>query len=140
LNRAPVFLDSSFFIARLRENDRFHLSALEVHGLLRRERRVTAEVVLLEVMNFFSGFNQMFRDLSSSIVMEAFSEPAVIVEPVPRDLFLQAIRFFRDRPDKNYSLTDCISMLICRRLGIREIATTDHGFEQEGFEILLRSP
>ena len=88
-------------------------------------------------MNFFSGFNRMFRELTASIVTEAFSEPAMTIQPVPTDLFLEGVRFYQSRRDKNYSLTDCISMLICRRLDIREVATSDHGFEQEGFEILL---
>ena len=48
--------------------------------------------------------------------------PLLSVEPVPTILFQNALELYGTRSDKDYSLTDCISMLICRRLGIREIA------------------
>jgi G:T-mismatch repair DNA endonuclease (very short patch repair protein) len=41
------------------------------------------------------------------------------------------------RPDKGYSLTDCISMETMRAEGIREILTHDNHSTQEGFAILL---
>jgi uncharacterized protein len=45
-------------------------------------------------------------------------------------------RLFVDRPDKKYSLTDCSSFVIMRRLGITEAITTDRHFRQEGFTVL----
>ena len=41
------------------------------------------------------------------------------------------------RPDKGYSLVDCISMGTMKKLGIRQVLTNDHHFEQEGFAILI---
>lgn len=37
------------------------------------------------------------------------------------------------RPDKGYSLVDCISMLTMRHEGLTEVLTNDRYFEQEGF-------
>jgi len=51
--------------------------------------------------------------------------------------FLKALELYESRLDKGYSLTDCISMNVCRELGIKEILTHDRHFEQEGFKILL---
>ena len=51
--------------------------------------------------------------------------------------FLEALELYESRLDKGYSLTDCISMNVCRKLDITKILTRDHHFEQEGFEILL---
>jgi len=42
------------------------------------------------------------------------------------------------RPDKGYSLTDCISMQTMRRKGLVEVFTNDLHFEQEGFRALFR--
>ena len=44
----------------------------------------------------------------------------------------------RDRrfADKDWSLTDCISMEVMGRRGIRQVATTDEGFAQAGFSLL----
>jgi len=36
-----------------------------------------------------------------------------------------------------YSMIDCMSMAICRRLQIAEILTGDRDFEREGFMILM---
>jgi predicted nucleic acid-binding protein len=53
-------------------------------------------------------------------------------------LLLDGLELYRARPDKAYSLTDCMSMLIMRREGITEILTHDRHFEQEGFRSLFR--
>ncbi len=50
---------------------------------------------------------------------------------------LEGLELYESRLDKGYSLTDCISMNVCRELGITEILTHDHHFEQEGFTVLL---
>lgn len=44
---------------------------------------------------------------------------------------------FADRPDKGYSLVDCISMVVMRDRGIAEVLSADHHFIQEGFVALL---
>ena len=48
----------------------------------------------------------------------------------------KAWRLFLERPDKTYSLTDCLSFVIMRRLGISEVIATDDHFRQEGFTVL----
>jgi len=37
------------------------------------------------------------------------------------------------RPDKRYSLTDCVSFVVMRERGIAEAFAFDRHFEQEGF-------
>ena len=44
---------------------------------------------------------------------------------------------YRRYADKDWSLTDCISIEVMGRRSIREVATTDQGFAQAGFEVLL---
>jgi predicted nucleic acid-binding protein len=44
----------------------------------------------------------------------------------------------RERPDKEWSLTDCISFVAMREHGIWEALTGDHHFEQGGFVALLK--
>ncbi|HXH70688.1 MAG TPA: hypothetical protein VNI60_10205 [Pyrinomonadaceae bacterium] len=47
------------------------------------------------------------------------------------------MNLYQKRLDKGYSLTDCISMNICRERGIADVLTTDNHFIQEGFRVLL---
>jgi predicted nucleic acid-binding protein len=140
VNRRPVFADTAFYVALADERDSLRLQALALDQLLENRRVVTSESVLLEVLNFFCARGNRSRTLALQMVRAVLADTTVSVQPAPTSLFQESLAFYESRMDKNYSLTDCISMLICRRLGIREIATTDHGFEQEGFEILLRSP
>jgi len=44
---------------------------------------------------------------------------------------------YQNRPDKNWSLTDCISFVVMQEHGITEALTADRHFEQAGFVPLL---
>lgn len=46
-------------------------------------------------------------------------------------------RLYSQRLDKDWSLTDCISMVVMQRDDIKEAFTSDHHFEQAGFSKLL---
>ena len=52
--------------------------------------------------------------------------------------FAAALTLYEARPDKGYSLTDCRSMLALRSLGISDVLTNDHHFEQDGFTVLIK--
>jgi predicted nucleic acid-binding protein len=47
------------------------------------------------------------------------------------------LALYKARPDKGYSLTDCISMHAMRERGVSEIMKHDDHFRQEGFTVLL---
>jgi predicted nucleic acid-binding protein len=52
--------------------------------------------------------------------------------------FLDGLDLYERRQDKQYSLTDCISMQVMRREGLTDVLTNDHHVEQEGFRILFQ--
>jgi predicted nucleic acid-binding protein len=54
------------------------------------------------------------------------------------DLFEAGLRFHAERPDKDWSLTDCISFLVMQERNLTRALAYDHNFEQAGFEALLR--
>ena len=49
----------------------------------------------------------------------------------------QGLALFNARPDKDWSLTDCLSFAIMEDMGIRDALTLDHHFEQAGFNIIF---
>jgi uncharacterized protein len=69
------------------------------------------------------------RILASSVIR---------IIPQSRESFLAGLNLYRARPDKGYSLTDCISTQTMRNEGITEALTNDRHFEQEGFRALFR--
>ena len=62
---------------------------------------------------------------------------ATIIDPTP-ELFELGCRFYIARPDKKWSLTDCISFIVMEREYMTDALTADRHFEQAGFRTLLR--
>ena len=60
------------------------------------------------------------------------------VIPQSRKSFRASLDLYRARPDKRYSLVDCISMQTTHEEGLAEVLTNDRHFEQEGFRALFR--
>jgi predicted nucleic acid-binding protein len=56
---------------------------------------------------------------------------------VDAPLHEEAFVLLERRPDKTYSLCDAVSFVLMRRHGFTDALTTDHHFEQEGFQCLL---
>jgi uncharacterized protein len=54
--------------------------------------------------------------------------------------FARGVGLYAQRPDKNSSLTDCISMNVMRAEDITAVLANDYGFEQEGFTVLIGKP
>ena len=71
-------------------------------------------------------------------VQRILANPVIRVIPQSRTSFLSGLDLYIQRPDKNDSLTDCISMQTMRREGITDVLTNDRHFEQEGFRALFR--
>ena len=67
------------------------------------------------------------------------TESSARVIPQSRESFLAGLDLYLARPNKGYSLTDCISMQTMRREGIAEALTNDRHFEQEGYRALFRA-
>jgi predicted nucleic acid-binding protein len=65
------------------------------------------------------------------------NDPDIEVVSQSRDSFLAGLALYERRPDKRYSLVDCISMNVMRQRDIQEILTSDRHFSQEGFVRLL---
>jgi predicted nucleic acid-binding protein len=63
---------------------------------------------------------------------------AVRVIPQSHDSPLAGVTLYEARPDKGYSLTDCISIQTMWIEGLTEVLTNDRHFEQEGFRALFR--
>jgi predicted nucleic acid-binding protein len=65
------------------------------------------------------------------------ADPLVMVRPQTHQSFLDGLALYKARLDKEYSLTDCISMNVMWQDGITEVLTHDDHFVQEGFIKLL---
>ena len=66
------------------------------------------------------------------------SDGNVIITESSDRAFDAGIDLYRIRPDKDWSLTDCISFVVMEEHGITDALTGDHHFEQAGFRALLK--
>jgi uncharacterized protein len=71
------------------------------------------------------------------VVHRLFERADVDVIPQTEESFLAGMTLYEERPDKGYSLTDCISMNVMRERGLTDVLTNDPHFRQEGYRLLL---
>lgn len=135
----PVFADTFYWAALTNQDDKFHLRALEFSRLLSPDRIITSDDVLVEYLAFFAKSDERVRTQAGYLVSQLLDNSGVTVISQSRDLFFAGLALYRARPDKGYSLTDCISMEIMRREGLTDVLTNDKHFEQEGFRALFRA-
>ncbi len=132
-----VFADASYWIALHNPNDSLHDKAAATSRSL-RNTGITSDWVLTELLNDFSKRGPRQRSLASTSVEMLLIGQEVTVERQSPESFAAALKFYRERPDKSWSMTDCSSFLILERYGIDSALTYDRRFEQAGFKALLR--
>jgi hypothetical protein len=139
MRRAPntAFIDTSYLIALINPRDKYHLTALRVTEALAESRTllITTEVILIEALD---GLAQLAtRRLALRLMHEFEDNSEIDIIPLKTSLLERAIALYLDRMDKEWGLTDCISFVVMQQRGIISALTTDHHFEQAGFQVLL---
>jgi predicted nucleic acid-binding protein len=132
-----VFLDTSALIALAVKSDEFHGRAVAVRSQLTESgaRIVTSQWVLVEFLNAMRFIGT--RLVAANMVDALRHSGKTTIVPAGESDWQSSIGLYRERLDKEWSLVDCTSMLICRQLSINQVFTSDHHFTQAGFEILL---
>ena len=136
--RGAVFADTGFWIARLSPLDQLHAKARELSHGLNTRLVVTTELVLAETLNAYSANGPFMRGLAVRFVDALAADPKVEIISQTPTLFAAALTLYRERADKAWSLTDCMSFSIMKTRGIKSALAHDHHFEQAGFKALLR--
>ena len=131
-----VFADAGYWIALASPSGNYHARAREVSAALGKFRTVTSELVLPEMLAALAA--TVTRGIASQVVQRVMTDPNTEVVPQTGLQFRAALTFYRERPDKNWSLVDCASFLIMQEKGIREALAHEHHFEQAGYVALLR--
>jgi predicted nucleic acid-binding protein len=133
----PYFADTFYWIALIHPKDAWHPAVLAWAGGHASAPLVTTSEVLTEVLNWFATKGRAGRLLAAKAVHAIRADASVQVLPATTADFDAALALYEARPDKDYSLTDCRSMLALRALSISEVLTNDHHFTQEGFTLLF---
>jgi uncharacterized protein len=131
----PIFLDTGFVIALESADDQNHPAAIRFWQEFQSDDSVplvTTSYVLDEVATFFNarGFHAKAMEACGGLM----NSPSVLLVHVDEDLFHESWRYFSRHRDKRYSLTDCVSFVVMKRMKLKSALTFDQHFVQAGFE------
>ena len=133
-----VFADTVFWIALVVRADQYHSRAQEWSQRI-GGRIITTDAVLLEVANSLA--RPAWRAAGIALLDHVSQRADVEIVPVDSHLWKRGWTLYRDRPDKSWSLTDCISFLVMEDFKLTDAMTADEHFRQAGFRaVLLESP
>lgn len=130
-----VFADTYYYLALVSPHDAGHERAAAFsrtyHG-----RVLTTPWVLTEVADALASPDQ--RQVFVAMLADLKSDANTTIVVPTSQLFDGGCHLYSRRPDKGWSLTDCISFVVMEQYRIMEALTGDHHFEQAGFRVLLR--
>lgn len=129
-----VFADSFYFFALLNPRDRAHSRAWEFSG--------TYDGLMVSTAWIFTELGDGLsvprdRAVFTRLLERFEADPLCRLVPASQELFAAGVDLFGSRPDKAWSLTDCISFVVMQREGLSDAITGDHHFTQAGFKALL---
>ena len=131
------FVDTFYWVALSDPRDQWHARVLAFSRTLSEYHLYTVDEVLAEYLTFYSASRPHVRADAVQTVHDILRDRHITVMPQSHASFLDALAFYASRLDKEYSLTDCVSMQAMRREGLTDVLTNDHHFRQEGFRILF---
>jgi hypothetical protein len=133
-----VFLDTAYAIALSAPKDLFHARAIQLADQLASTSTplITTRAVLLEIGNALSKPRHRAAAIKLLAALEA--DPNVEIVSLSEQLYGRAMQLYRERPDKEWGLTDCVSFVVMQDKGLTTALTTDEHFQQAGFRAMMR--
>ena len=131
----PVFADAFYFVACLNRSDQHHEKTV-AYARQMTGRLITTRWVLMEVADALAA--SISRPKVAAFVAALESDPSVTLMEARPSLFQRGLALYHERPDKEWTLTDCVSFVVMADEGLTDALTGDHHFEQAGFRALLK--
>ncbi len=130
------FLDTSYIIALELKSDQYHNDAKQHWQSIIsiKPKLVTTSYIFDEIVTFFNSRN--FHAKAVEIGQRILYDSNLQFIQVDEYRFNRAWEYFKQHNDKSYSLTDCISFIVMKQLGISIALTFDNHFIQAGFQKL----
>lgn len=131
------FLDTAYAIALSAVTDQYHQKAEILSSQIEKEAipLITTRAVILEIGNALAKLR--YRAAAIELLDSLEEDTNVEIIPLSEELYSQAMELYRQRPDKEWGITDCISFVVMQDYGVTDALTTDEHFNQAGFKALL---
>jgi predicted nucleic acid-binding protein len=131
-----VFADAFFYFALANPSDAAH-SRATAFAVSYADTLVTTQWVLTEVADGLAR-SPRWRNWFVAFHARLVTDPNTRIIPFSAELYTAGLDLYSRRPDKEWSLTDCVSFVVMHRDAITEALTGDRHFEQAGFTPLLK--
>lgn len=129
-----VFADAFYFFSLLSASDQAHGLAVDFS----RRQKVLVVTTAWVLTEFADGFARTARRAAVAPLIERISHhPRWDVLPPGEEFYVRGLTLYENRPDKRWSLTDCISFVVMVDHGLTEALAGDRHFERAGFAALL---
>jgi len=128
------FADTWYLIARLARDDAHHAAAVRIQKRMPTAALLTHDAVLTELLAYFCDEGVVMRAAAAGLARDLLSTIEIV--HADRPLFLRALTRYEHRLDKEYSLVDCMSMVVMEERGVTHVLTNDHHFSQAGFTVV----
>jgi uncharacterized protein len=132
-----IFADTFYWIALLNSEDTWHSRVVELSQEISDSPLVITDGIIDEIFAYYSKRGDFMRAKVSELYKSITKDPNIQFISYTAEIRQKGIELYEQRPDKGYSLTDCISMIIMKKMDILEVLSNDKHFTQEGFIILF---
>ena len=105
-----IFADAFYWIALANPADQWHNAAKRFDENNPVALLITTEEVLTEFLNYYAEAGTRRRRIVGAMCEQVLAHPNITVIPQTHESFSKGLELYRSREDKDYSLTDCISM------------------------------
>ncbi|PWB51743.1 MAG: nucleic acid-binding protein [Candidatus Methanoperedenaceae archaeon] len=119
-----IFADSSFFIATLREKDRWHKDAVRLTGKI-KEHLLISELIMSESITMVGSFE---AGKAGKFLYEYFRDNCRI-EFINEEIMEKSMDTFL-KYDGSISLADASSIEIMKKYGVKKIISFDSDFDK----------
>src|SRR5262245_36390036 len=128
------FIDTSGWGAWADRHDRFHPLAVQLVDDVWRNggRLITTNWVLDELTALLTSPIRMSKPQQIQLMSDIRHDPGVVVITIDSTIESNGWTLWESRPDKDWTLTDCMSFQVMHQHGFQEAITGDHHFEQAG--------
>jgi predicted nucleic acid-binding protein len=130
-----VFADTFALLAWLNPRDAAHTRVTAYLDDF-TEQLVTTDWVLMELADALAAPSA--RGTAVAFLKAVREDPHFDLIKYDLAVYQQGFDLFASRPDKAWSLTDCISFAVMNAKRLTDALTADHHFEQAGFRAVFK--
>ena len=136
----PIFIDTAGWASFFIEYEPFHnLADTLLRGVRHTGRpAITTNYVLAELAALFISPLRLPHIRRLALIDSVRCANWIEVIHIDKNLDVRSWELMARNRDKNFSLVDCSSFVLMKDLNISAAITTDHHFEQAGFQCLLK--